>query len=96
MASLNRIMVLNTLIKHETLIISDLVKMVNPGTIPKDNHLQFLLDELIESGHLHMLNGVTPCTYTITNKGIKEGKRLAQEVQDLNYPKSFLVKKTHN
>jgi hypothetical protein len=82
MASLNRIMVSNTLIKHETLIISELVKMVNPGTKPADNHLQFLLDELIESGQLHMLNGVTPCTYTITNKGIKEGKRLAQEVQD--------------
>jgi len=74
-------MVLNTLIKHETLTIGDLEKRVNPGTIAKENHLQFLLDELIESGHVHMLSGVNPCTYTITNKGISEGKRLAQEVQ---------------
>ena len=82
MSSLNRTMILNTLIKHETLTIGDLAKMVNPGTKSEDNHLQFLLDELIQSGHIHMLNGITPCTYTITNKGIKEGKRLTQEVLD--------------
>jgi hypothetical protein len=75
-------MVLNTLIKHETLTISDLANMVNPGTMSKDNHLQFLLDELIQSGHIHMLIGVSPCTYTITNKGIKEGTRLGQELLD--------------
>jgi len=75
-------MVLNTLIKHETLTIGDLEKMVNPGTTSKDNHLQLLVDELIQSGHISMLNGATPCTYTITNKGISEGARLAQDVQD--------------
>lgn len=77
-------MILNTLINHETLTMGDLAKRVNPGTLLEDNHLQFLLDELIQSGHINMLNGITPCTYTITNKGIKEGKRLAQEVQDSN------------
>lgn len=89
-------MILNTLIKHETLTISDLAKMVNPGIITEDNHLQFLLDEIIQSGYIHMLNGVIPCTYTITNKGIREGKRLAQEIQDLNNPKPLLVKKSNN
>ncbi|GEO07171.1 hypothetical protein AAE02nite_48350 [Adhaeribacter aerolatus] len=72
-------MILNTLIKHETLTIVDLAKMVNPGIKPKENHLQLLLDEILESGHICMLNGITPSTYTITDKGIKEGQRLAQE-----------------
>lgn len=80
MTSLNRTMVLNTLIKHETLKVGDLALMVNPGTVTEDNHLQFLLDELIQSGHINMLNGIIPNTYTITNKGIKEGKRLAHEI----------------
>lgn len=81
MASLNRTMILKTLIKHETLTLGDLAKMVNPGTVPEDNHLQLLLDELLQSGHLHMLKGVAPHTYTITNKGIREGERLVQETQ---------------
>ena len=84
MATLNRTIVLNTLIKHETLVLCDLAKMANPGIIPKENHLQFLIDELIESGHVHMLNGVIPNTYTITKKGISEGARLAREVRDSN------------
>ena len=82
MASLNRKMVLNSLINHETLILGDLAKMVNPGTVPEDNHLQLLLDELLDSGYIHLLDGVAPCTYTITKKGIGEGKRLAQEVHN--------------
>lgn len=84
MDTLNRAIVLNTLIKHETLTIDDFAKLENLGVIPKDKHLQFLIDELIESGHIHMLNGVTPATYTITKKGIKEGARLSQEVQGSN------------
>ncbi len=82
MASLNRTMVLDTLIKHETLTLADLAKTVNPGTVPEDNHLQLLLDELCQSGHIHVLDGVTPCTYTVTDKGIREGKRLVQESQE--------------
>ncbi len=82
MASLNRKMVLNSLIKHETLTLGDLANMVNPGTVPEDNHLQLLVDELYDSGYIHMLNGVTPCTYTITIEGIREGKRLTQEVHN--------------
>jgi hypothetical protein len=46
------------------------------GFAPDKAHLQFLLDELTESGYLNILDGVTPCTYTITDKGIVEGKRL--------------------
>ncbi|KAA5538955.1 hypothetical protein F0145_25360 [Adhaeribacter rhizoryzae] len=89
-------MILNTLIKHETLIIGDLVKMVNPGILSEDNHLQYLLDELIQSGHIDMLDGIIPCTYTITDKGIKEGKRLTQEVQDANNRRPSWLKKAYN
>lgn len=75
---LNRIIVLITLIKHETLTIGDFAKEGNLGIAFSNNHLQFLIDELVESEHISMLDGVTPCTYTITDKGIKEGARLAQ------------------
>ena len=94
MSSLNRTMVLNTLIKHETLTISDLANMVNPGTMSKDNHLQFLLDELIESGHINMLKGAIPCTYTITNKGISVGARLAQEIQHTDNSRHAIISKS--
>jgi hypothetical protein len=77
---LNRTIVLNTLIKHETLIIGDLSKKENLGLTPSSSHLQLLLDELIESGHVHLLAGVSPCTYTITDRGIQEGKRLEEEM----------------
>lgn len=81
MSTLNRTIVLNTLIKHETLTIGDFSKEENLGMPHSDGHLQFLIEELVESGHIHMLDGVDPCTYTITVKGIREGKRLAQQAQ---------------
>ena len=80
MSKLNRTIILDTLIKHETLIIKDIGKEENLGFVPNKEDLQFLLDELTESGHLTMLSGVTPFTYTITDKGIAEGKKLKEEV----------------
>jgi hypothetical protein len=79
MSLLNRATVLNTMIKHETLLIQDIGKEENLGFVPNKAHPQFLLDELTESGHLVILAGVTPPTYTITGKGIKEAKRLQDE-----------------
>lgn len=76
MSILNRKAVLNTMIRHETLIVHDIGKAENMGFVPNTAHLQFLLDELTESGYLNILDGVSPCTYTITHKGIEEGKRL--------------------
>ena len=76
MSILNRQILLQTMIKHETLIIDDLQKAENLGVVPNNEHLQFLLTELIESHHLQTLDGVVPRTYTITEKGIEEGKRL--------------------
>ena len=49
----------NTLIKHETLTIGNL-KEENLGSVHRDSHLKFLIEELVESGHINMLCGVTP------------------------------------
>jgi predicted transcriptional regulator len=76
MSAVNRALLLNTLIKHETLTIADLAKEENIGLVPNKDHLKFLLDELSESGYVHMLDGVKPYTYTITDKGIREGARI--------------------
>ena len=76
MTNINRTIVLNSLIKHETLTILNIRKAENLGIVPDNVHLNFLLNELMESGHIETLNGVTPVTYTITNKGIAEGERL--------------------
>lgn len=74
--TLDRKIVLETLIKHETLTIDDLGKKENIGVVADKNHLQLLLTELLNSGHLEDLPGVKPLTYTITQKGIEEGVRL--------------------
>jgi predicted transcriptional regulator len=79
MATLNRIIVLNALIKHETLTIDDFAKEDNLGASPSGKRLQLLVDELVQSGHIQILDGTTPCTYTITDKGIIEGAKLIQE-----------------
>ena len=76
MSNINRTTVLNTLIKHETLTVTDLRKQENNGVVPDSVHLNYLLNELIESGHVSALNDVTPVTYTITTEGIAEGERL--------------------
>jgi len=76
MATLNRKMVLNALIKHETLTLPDLSKAENLGAVPNEHHLRFLLEELEEELYIQQLSGAGVCTYTITNKGIEEGKRL--------------------
>ena len=74
-----RTTVLDTMIKHETLVVDDIGKEENMGAEPDKKHLQITLNKLIEGGYLTMLSGVTPFTYTITNKGIIEGKRLHGE-----------------
>lgn len=79
MTTINRLIVLNTLIRHETLTIDDLGKEENLGMVPNEEHLNFLLIELEQSGHITLLEGTNPVTYTITVKGIKEGKRLNKE-----------------
>jgi hypothetical protein len=72
----NRKILLDALIRHETLIVDDIAKEENLGVVPDKEQLGFLLSELSLSGHIHALSGVVPVTYTITQKGIDEGKRL--------------------
>lgn len=75
---LNRSIVLNAFIKHETLSIDDIAKPENLGIVPDKQQLQLLLDQLTESKHLTMLASVTPRTYTITDTGIAEADRLKE------------------
>jgi hypothetical protein len=76
MLTLNRKLLLNTLIKHETLTLSDIGREKNLGLRPNKHHLQLLLDELEEDSYIQQLHGAAVCTYTITVKGITEGKRI--------------------
>jgi hypothetical protein len=76
MPTLNRKLLLNTLIKHETLTVTDIAEEKNLGLVPNSHHLQLLLDELEEESYIQKLGGAIPCTYTITDKGIAEGNRL--------------------
>lgn len=78
MTVLNRTLLLETITRHETLTLDDLEKEENLGLTPNREHLQFLLTELQESGYLSVLMNIVPPTYTITDKGIAEGKRLKE------------------
>jgi hypothetical protein len=83
MSHLNRSIVLNTIKKHETLTVYDMLQAEKIGADANKVHLGFILDELAECGYVKILNGVLPFTYTITNKGITEGLRLdAQQFAD--------------
>ena len=81
MPPVNRKIVLDTLIKHETLTADDLAKEENLGLVPNKDHLGFILSELTISGHVLILEGTDPATYTITQKGIDEGQRLQQAIE---------------
>jgi hypothetical protein len=72
----NRKILLDTLIKHETFTEGDIAKEENLGLDPDKEQLGFLLSELSLSGHIYALSGIVPVTYTITQTGIDEGKRL--------------------
>ena len=76
MLTLNRKLLLNTLIKHETLTLTDIGREKNLGLTPNKHHLQLLLDELEEDSYIQKLDGAMHCTYTVTDKGIAEGNRL--------------------
>jgi len=76
MLTLNRKLLLNTLIQHETLTLTDIGKEQNLGHVPNKHHLQLLLDELEQESFIQKLDGAMPCTYTVTDKGITEGNRL--------------------
>ncbi len=90
MSTLNRTLILNTLIKHETLTFPDLGKEENLGFTANQHHLQLLVDELEEDSYIQKIGGTNPFTYTITDKGIAEGKRLMALKSDPEVP--FTIK----
>ena len=73
---LNRQLVLNTLIRHETLTLTDFSKEENLGLTPNEHHFNLLLEELEGGLYIQQLDGTAERTYTITDKGIAEGKRM--------------------
>jgi CheY-like chemotaxis protein len=79
MKTLNRKLVLDTMIKHETLTVEDVGKRENLGLVPDKVQLGYLLKELVEEGFLTMLDGALTPTYTITDKGIEKAKKLKEE-----------------
>lgn len=76
MPLLNRKIILDTLIKHETIMLSEFGNDQNMGFKPNMVHMQLLLDELEQESFIQKLSGAVSCTYSITNKGIEEGERL--------------------
>lgn len=72
MLTLNRKLLLNSIIKHETLTLTDMGKEQNLGLVPNKHHLQFLLDELEQDSYIPKLGGAVPCTHTLTDKGMEK------------------------
>lgn len=81
MNSLNPSLVLDTLIKHETLTIHDLSKEENLGIPCTPEEVEPLLHKLKDHGFVTALANVHPPTYTITDKGIKEGRKWKEEAK---------------
>ncbi|MDB5197187.1 MAG: hypothetical protein JWP88_1558 [Flaviaesturariibacter sp.] len=78
MLQLTRKTLIDALIHHETLTIDDIAKPVNLGLLPDAGELTYLLNDLKREGFITIIGGASPCTYTITDKGISEGRRLNQ------------------
>ena len=76
MLFINRKAVLDTLVKHETMTMDDISKEENMGFVPNLQQLKFILLQLTIHGHILVLSGALPLTYTITSKGIEESNRL--------------------
>jgi hypothetical protein len=83
-----RNLVLEAMLQHETLTLDSLEKQETLGPGTNLEQLQMVLSELVASNYLTLLNGVSPETYTITDTGIMEGKKLA-DAQHLNITHSF-------
>lgn len=81
MPHITPLIVLNTLIKHETLTINDLASEKNIGMELSQDDLQLALDELNKEGFVECLDDVVPVTYTITSDGIIEGERLSSKFE---------------
>jgi len=77
MTMISRKMIMDAMIKHETLTIVDMAKAENLGLIPEMGQLKYLLSGLVDEGFVIILQGAIPRTYSITKRGMEEGKRLS-------------------
>jgi hypothetical protein len=68
---INRTILLNTLVKHETMTIDDLQREENMGMVFNRQQLWYLLRSLQNDGFITILHGAEPCTYTVTTAGIE-------------------------
>ena len=71
-----RHLLLTTLSRYGTLTIDDIAKPENLGLLPDLSQLKYLLHQLVIRGHILVLNGAKPITYSITKEGMEENNRL--------------------
>lgn len=72
-------MVLHVIKRQETLTFSDLAIATDFGVDPNLYHLRALVNDLEKKKLIETLNGVSPQMYTITDKGMIEGRRCDAE-----------------
>ena len=70
------LIVLKALAKHETLTFPDLLQTKNLGIALPANEVKTALHKLKDQKLVTILDGSEPATYTITDKGIQEDKKL--------------------
>jgi hypothetical protein len=73
---LSRKLLLDTLIKYKNLTASALCSSTSLGHVADAGQVTNMLQELQRDGFVKVVDGVTPDTYIITGRGIREGKRL--------------------
>ena len=74
------LIVLKALAKHETLTLPDLLEVKNLGVELPFDQVETALHQLKEQKYVSILDGAEPATYTITEKGLQEEKKLSIEV----------------
>lgn len=77
MTTVTPLIVLTALVKHETLTLPDLQQEKNLGTYLPPQEVELALETLTKQKFVTTLQGVTPTTYTITEKGIEESERIS-------------------
>ena len=79
MNPINRNMLFHAFVQHETVTIDSLKSSLCIESVQNVSHLTFLLEELCGERYIKYFEGVLPDTYTITDHGLTEAKRLQDE-----------------
>jgi hypothetical protein len=77
MNSIVPIIVLNALVKHETLTFPDLTEEKNLGVKVTTEDVEQAVEHLHQQKFVVQLDGAEPRTYTITTLGIEESQKFA-------------------